>query len=181
MRRPRFYRWIRGRVLQLADTRAFNLRKLAARAQEGLSSDLAAALLLYAHENNCVERLMSFVYDDALRSEFESVERHLGDRSIEKLALRGTPMRSLPDEYRAFLDDYALAYHTPERIAAEKRSLLETVRATMLRTGVSPTELARTLGIDRGNLNAFLTRDEIGRITLEDAQRLVALTTHPAA
>ena len=157
------------------------MRKLAARAQEGLSCDLAPALLLYAHENECLDRLMSFIYDDALRTEFESIERHLGNRSIERLALRGTPMRSLPDAYRNLLEDYARAYYTPEFIAAEKREMLEQTKAAVLRSGASPTELARMLGVDRGNLNAYLTRNEIGRLTLEDAKRLAAFAKQPAA
>ncbi|MBQ9002511.1 MAG: hypothetical protein IJ087_11730, partial [Eggerthellaceae bacterium] len=112
-------------------------------------------------------------YDDDLRREYEKVERHLGDRSIERLALRGTPLQSLPERYRAFLEEFERAYHAPERIASEKRGLLEQTQAAALRTGASPTELARQLGLDRANVSAYLAHGEIGRLTVEDAGRML--------
>ena len=173
MRRPCFHRWIRRRVLELAQMRMFNLRMFAARAQQDPGGELAAALLLYAHENDCLERLMAYVYDPDLRREYEAVERHLGQRSIERLALRGTPLQSLPERYRAFLEEFERAYHRPEHIAAEKRVLLDQTRAAVLRSGASPTELARQLNLDRANVSAYLAHGEIGRLTLEDAKRLL--------
>ena len=173
MRRPRFSRWIRLQVLSLAHTKAFSLRSLAAQAQREANGELAAALLLYAHENQCVSRLMSYVYDEALQREFEKVEAHLGKRSAERLALRGTPMRSLPEKYRALLEAYERAYHTPERIAAEKLALQRQAHEAVLRSGVSPAALARTLGVDPANLHAYITRGETHRINLEAAHRLV--------
>ena len=172
MRRPCFNRWIRSQVLSIAGTRSFNLRKLAAKAQGEHDERLLAALMLYAHENSCVEKLLSYVYDDSARTELISVEQRLGARRIEQLALRGTPMRSLPPDYCDFLIGFEEAYHTPERVDAEKRQLLEQARANLLRTGSSPTELARDLGVDRANLNAYLVRGETQRVTLDVARRL---------
>ena len=172
MRRPKFSRWIRVEILRIADMKRFSLRKLAARSQEKGNEDLAAALLLYAHENDCTERLMGFVYDDALREEYQKVERHLGSRDVERLALRGTPMMSLPVRYRDILEAYERAYYTPERIAAEKREIGERAREAALRAGTSPTELARMLGVDRANLSAFISRGETHRLNLDVARQL---------
>lgn len=178
MRRPRFHRWIKKRVLEESRSKRFSLRKLAAfvQGEECRNDSLAAALLLYAHENGCLERLMSFVYDDALRAEYKAVEGHLGQRPIERLALRDTPMYSLPDAYRGILEEYKRAYHAPERIASEKQTLREQAHDAVLRSGASPAELARALGLDRANLNAYLTRGEIHRLTLADAKRLAMYT-----
>ena len=172
MRRPTFNRWIRTRILSIAHTRSFSLRKLSARAQAEHDDKLLAALMLYAHENDCVQKLLSYVYDEEARRELAAVEQRLGDRSIERLALRGTPMRSLPPVYCDFLIEFEQAYHMPERVDAEKRELLEQAREAMLRTGASPTELARQLGVDRANLNAFLVRGETHRVSLDVARRL---------
>jgi len=175
MRRPRFARWIRVRVLDVSNAQSFSLRKLAAQAQSSAPSELGAALLLYAHENGCLGRLLSFIHDDDLRHEYETVEKHLGQRSIEKLALRGTPMYTLPDAYRTLLADYERAYHAPELLAEEKGALRDRARAGILKSGTSPAALARALEVDPGNLNAFLARGETHRLTLETARRLVEI------
>ena len=174
MRRPRFNRWIKLEVLRLAHTTSFNLRRLAARAQRELaeSDELAAALLLYAHENDQLERLLSYVYDESLRAEYIAVEQRLGKRSIERLALRGTPMMSLPVRYREFLDRYESAYHTPERVASEKQVLWEQSSQAMLRSEIIPSELARELHLDVANLNAYLMRGETQRFTLDTARTI---------
>lgn len=172
MRRPRFYRWIRSETMRMAHTSSFNLRKMAARAQRNPQGELAAALLLYAHENNQVERLFKYVYEQDLLDEYKSIEERIGHRSIERLALRGTPLRSLPDRYGALLEAYDAAYHMPERIANEKGALRESIQLNMLRSGTTPAELARALDLDPGNLNAFLTRGETHRFTLETTRRI---------
>ena len=133
---------------------------------------LAAALLLYAHENNCIEQLMENVHDEALAAEFAKVERHLGDRSVERLALRGTPMMSLPPQYRDIMASFEEAYYKPERIAAEKRELCEKAQLALRESGASATEIAQELGIDRANLSAFLANGETHRLNLEDARKL---------
>ena len=177
MRRPKFSHWIHAEVLRISGSKRFSLRRFSSCIQTEKNPELAAALLLYAHENNAIDKLMGLIYDEELRKEFDKVERHLGSRSIERLALRGTPMMSLPPLYRKFMSDYEDAYYTPERVAQEKRELSEQAREAALRTGASPAELARTLGVDRANLNAYLLRGETHRITLESARRLVAQLT----
>ena len=174
MRRPRFNRWIKSEAMRLAHTTSFNLRRLTALAQRqrAESDELAAALLLYAHENGHLERLLSYVYDDELRAEYATVEQRLGNRSVERLALRGTPMMSLPQSYRTFLERFEAAYHTPERIADEKQQLWEQTRQAMLRSGLLAAELARALNLDAANLNAYLTRGETHRFTLETARSI---------
>lgn len=173
MRRPRFYRWIRLEVLRLAKTRSFNLRKLAAAAQRTGNADLAASLLLYAHENGQLQRLFAYIYNDNLLAQYKQIEQRLGMRSIERLALRGTPLMSLPPLYRAFLERYNAAYHAPEAIASEKRALRQRTLRSMLETGTTPAELAHACGVDPNNLNAYLARGELHRFTLRTA-RLIA-------
>lgn len=181
MRRPRFYRWIRSEVLRIAGTRVFNLRSLAARAQQPGQKKLAAAIMLFAHENECLERLYALVYDQSLLQEYQRVESHLGPRSIERLALRGSPMLQLPQEYRRCLEAYERAFHAPERIADDKDRLRNSSAGYMLKLGLSPTKIAHILGLDAGNTHAYLVRGEVERFTLETAHDIDEYLSSQAA
>ena len=172
MRRPRFKRWIRSEVLRLAGTNSFSLRKFAAKAQRERNPEFDSALLLHAHESGQYNRLMSYLYDEELMAEYRAVEQRLGGRSVERLAFRGTPMMTLPDEYRAIMSRFVDAYHAPELIAEEKRTLWESTRRAVLMSGTSPAELARELGLDPANLSAYLARADVGRFTLATARTI---------
>lgn len=172
MRRPRFKRWIRNEVLRIAGAESFNLRKFAAQAQRDGNRELSCALLMHAHENGQFERLMSFVYDGDVADEFIAIEKHLGQRSIERLALRGIPMRSLPAEYRELLVRFEDAYHTPENIAEEKRQIWEHTKQSVLETGISPAEIAHELGLDQPNVSAYLSNGDVGRFTIATAREI---------
>ena len=186
MRRPKFSRWIRGEVLALAGVQKFNLRKFAADVQRAGGGDsngkdgnreLAAALMLYAHENNQVDKLMSYVYDEELAGEYDAVEQRLGMRSVERLALRGTPMMSLPEPYRELLARFAEAYHTPENITAEKQALWEQTHAALLVSGQTPSEIAQALDLDPANTSAYLSSGDTARFTLETIRQIAHYAT----
>lgn len=177
MRRPRFSRWIRSEVLRLAHTSSFNLRKLTAKAQRDNDEALRAALFLHAYENGQLQRLISYVYDPDVADEYRSIAQHLGQRSLERLALRGTPMMSLPLVYREFLASFEASYHTPERVSAEKDSLRDDIVQAMLRTGTTPSEIAHALNLDASNLNGYLSRGESGRLTLESVRAILDYVT----
>ena len=172
MRRPRFGNWARSELLRETGLESFSLRKLAALAQAEDTSHIAPMLLLYAHESGCIPRLLSFVYDPALHREFELIEHHLGKRSVERLALRGTPMMSLPEPYRAVLTSFEAAYHKPELVDQRKRALQQAAHDSMLRSGSSPAGVARHLGLDPGNTHAFLVKGETHRFSLETAEKI---------
>ena len=167
MRRPRFQSWARSELLKATGSRSFNLRKLAARAQAGSDESLTATLLLYAYESNCLDRLMSYIYDADLKHEYSQVIQHIGKRSVERLALRGTPLMTLPAPYRAVFKAYEEAYYAPERIEEEKRSLQQSSNLAMLQSGGSPADIARDLNLNYENLHAYLVRGEIQRFTLD--------------
>lgn len=167
MRRPKFQNWARTELLRSTGLKTFNLRNLAAIAQASDSPDLATLLMLYAHESDSLEKLMDLTYDSELRKYYVSIEQRLGKRSVERLALRGTPMMTLPKACREAFKAYERAYHAPETIDAEKRQLQEAAHEAMLRKGISPAELAHDLSLDPGNMHAFLVRGETGRFRLE--------------
>jgi len=168
----RFHSWARRQLLALAGMRKFSLRKLAAYAQREGTPEFRAGLFLYAHETDCVERLMSFVYDETVREEYLAIEDRLGARELERLALRGTPMMLLPVAYRGWFEKFEQAYHAPERDAQEKRDLLGRSRAVMLTQGISPGEVADALGLNHANAYAYLSSGDIGRFTVQTAREI---------
>ena len=181
VRRPVFERWIRRECLRVAQTQSFSLVKLAALAQSmhrGPSDRvsrkrLAAALHLYAMSNGCERRLQAHIYDAALRHKQEQVAKHIGARDIQRLALRGTPMLTLPQEYRDIMQAFAEDYHAPELQAEEKRQLHQESRQLQLVKGITPTEIARAVGIAPTNAIAYLSHAAVEKITVETAREIL--------
>lgn len=172
MRRPCFLNWIKSELLRTSGESSFNLRKLAALSQRGRADEMIPLLFLYAHEAECTDRLMSFIIEPRLRADFIKIERQLGKRSIERLALRGTPMMSLPEPYRRVLADYERAYHAPEQLEEQKRKLQKLASDSMLKKGLSPAEIARSLSLDPGNMHAYLVRGDTKRFTIDRARKI---------
>ena len=173
MRRPVFERWMRKKLVAALGMKPFDMRAVAARVQKGGSGPFAAALLLYAYEAGRTDELMALTWSDGLRSEYERVIARLGGRSVEKLALRGTPMMSLPPSYRTLLEAYANDYHKPERISAAKRGLWEQARDLQLKTGVSSAKIAKDLELDPSNTAAYLKGSSLDRLSVESAREIV--------
>lgn len=174
MRRPRFKNWARSELLRTSGLRAFNLRKLAALVQSADTKLSPELLFLYAHEAKCTDRLRSFLYEPNLIERFDSIEHQLWNRSIERLALRGTPMMSLPEQYREVLAAYERAYHAPEMIVSQKKALQESSHLKMLKSGLSPADIAAILDMNASNLHAYLVRGETQRFSLEKARVIEA-------
>ena len=172
MKRVRFHSWMRRQLLKLSNLERFSLRRMAALAQSDDYPEFRAGLLLYAHEADCVDRLMRLVYDEAVREEFLKVESRLGSREIERLALRGTPMMLLPVAYRGWFEGFADAYFAPEREEEEKGDLLDRSRTAMLKKGVSPAEIARALNLNKSNAYAYLSSGDTKRFTVETAREI---------
>jgi len=157
----------------MTGSKRFSLKRFAAAAQKrNASPALRAAVILYAHENDCIPKLRELSLGNELLLEIQEIERHLGSRSVERLALRDTPMMSLPSAYRDLMARYNDAYHTPESVAREKRELRDRTRKAAIESGISPSELAKSLGLDVANMTAYLTRGETHRFSLETARRI---------
>ena len=164
---------MRREILRISKAKSFNFRKLVAQAQRNNAPDrLAAALLLHAYETDRTQKLFELVWDDSLRREYEKALEVFAGRSVELLALRGTPMMSLDPDYWSFLTRYADDYYAPERVASQKRELWEEARQALLKSGVSPAEAAKACGMDVANVTMFLNRAELGRLKMKDIKAL---------
>ena len=171
MRRPVFERWVRREVMREAGTTSYNLRKLAARAQRpGSTERFSALLLLSAYESGRFERLMGYIHNADLAAEYRDVATRLAQRPAEKLALRGTPMMSLPPVYRNIFAEFEDAFHEPEALAQRKRSYWEKSRSLQLRTGVTSVEVSKALELDPSNTSSYLKNGSVNRVSLNTAQ-----------
>ena len=181
MRRPTFKRWIRRQCCAIANTDEFSFVKLVALAQSSRKGAgdtisrrrLSAALHLYALSNDCLERLHERTWSKSLCEKQARVESALGARDIERLALRGTTLLTLPEEYRDVLQEYHESYYAPELLANRKLELQEQARKLQLQTGTYAIDISKATGIAAPNVVAFLKHADVARVTAEGAESMV--------
>jgi len=168
MRRPTLERWIKRQILSLAKTESFNMRKLAASAQDE-NPRLAEPLLLYAYATGKTERLLSFVWKGDLRCSYEDALNAIAGRDLTDTALNRRSVDGLTREYRKFLTSYRIAYRKPESNNESKQLRWERSRTLQLQKGVSTAEIYQSLGLNAGNVNAYLKHGALDRISLQNA------------
>ena len=186
MKRPTFDRWIRRECCRIAQTDSFSLVKLIALAQTSHKGPrdtvarkrLAAALHLYALANECEQRLYNHVWDRKLMERYQQARKVIGSRDLQRLALRGTPMMSLPAEYQAIMSSFYENYYSPELTAEKKSALREEVLELKLKSGTTQTEIAQATGIAVTNVVAFLKNGELNRVSLEGIDAMLKFL-HP--
>jgi len=168
MRRPVFNRWIKRQVLEIAGTDSFSLRKLAAAAQKK-NPRLVEPLLLYAIIAGQVDRLISFVYKNDVLESYKSVLPVLMGIDLEEAALSGQFVDSLPREYSKILTSYRASYNRPETAKDSKRMRWERSRALQLEKGVATADIYRALGLNAGNVNAYMKHGDTDKVSLQNA------------
>ena len=182
MRRPVFNRWIKQECSRIAERDRFSLPQFVALAQSYRENPsdtvdrkrLTAALHLHAIANGCLPRLHEYVWKESLEEHYRRVENALGARDIQRLALRGTPLMSLPQEYRDVLQSFYEAYYAPELLAQQKRSLHEKARLLQLKSGTTSTEIANACGIALPNVVAYLKNAAVEKVSLDSAQAILS-------
>lgn len=148
------------------------MRRLAALGQTDRPR-LVEPLLLYAVSINRVDRLMSLVWKESVRRSYNSVLAILGDTDLESVAMNDELPAGLPREYGKFLASYK-AYRELPVVEERAKSLRRQEALSMkIMLGVSAVSIARGVGIDYGNFNAWLKNDDPNRISAENAARVV--------
>lgn len=164
-----FHRWVR-RQLTEAGKGSFSLGRLAAKAQAENDERLQALLLLYAHGENKLERLLGYIWLDGLADEFLTSSTAIGNRDIGKLALRGTPLLALPEKYNAVMREFANAFKSTTIKANTKHALWEETRALQIKRGIRNCDIYRALDLNPGNTNAYLKHGAVEKMSLANAQ-----------
>ena len=155
-------------MLEIAGVSSFCLRKLAATAQKE-KPRLIEPLLLYAISAGQVDRLISFVYKNDVLESYQSILHLLGGIDLEEAALSGRFDDNLPREYSKFLTSYRASYNRPETAKDSKRMRWERSRALQLEKGVATADIYRALGLNAGNVNAYLKHGDTDKVSLQNA------------
>lgn len=169
MRRPTFSRWISKEIRHLSGNDSLNLRKLASRAQSS-SPRMIEPLLLYAIETKKTQALLDLVWREDIRVSYENVLAALRDyESIQSMALSEEDFAFLPREYGKFLSSYRAAYRKPETDAESKRLRWERSRDIQLKKGISNAEIYKALGLNPGNVNAYMKHGALDKVSLQNS------------
>lgn len=172
MRRPVLKRWLRRELMALSGLDRFSLRKMAAMAQSS-HARLAEPLFLYCKECGQLEALLALTYKGETTTLYHKLEDALGDVDLSELALSGTAPEILPRACAKHLNSFAVDYRKTETIAESKLMRLNRCRALQLETGAGNVEICSALGLDPGNVCAFLKHGDLGRVTLKDATAIM--------
>lgn len=171
MRRISFATWAKRQLSQQLDGR-FNLRELAAIVQHSDDDRLKSLMLLYAASTSRTERLLEFIWDENLANEYRLAASAISQRSIEKLALRGTPMHALNDTYNAVMAEFVEAYNVSDEKASTKKQLWAETRDIQLRYGISNCTIYNGLKLNPGNVNAYLKYGATEKVSIANARRI---------
>ena len=172
MRRPHFDRWIKRQVLELANAESFSLRKFAALAQKEIPR-LREPLLLYAIANGCADKLLSYIYKDEVLNSYKIAFNLLKDVSLTEVALNNLNIEGLPREYSKFFTSYKSAYNKPQTNSESKRMRWERSRMLQLEKGVNTADIYRSLGLNPGNVNAYMKHGALDKVSLENATEIM--------
>ena len=88
-------------------------------------------------------------------------------------------MPMLEDEHSKLHENYKKVYRSYRSVASKqqtddntKRLLLERTRRRQAESGVSNYRLYRDLGLNPGNVNAYLKHGDVGKVSLDTARKL---------
>jgi len=133
---------------------------------------LSAPLVLWAVETDHVDRLTGLLADRPLLvSELRAAQRLRSDGRLER-ALEG-PRSPLRPEYAKAWQSYVARRDAPRRDADLKLAARQRALALAAQKHVSRYRLAKDLGLNPGNLHAFLTQGNPRRLSLDKAVGLV--------
>lgn len=170
MRRLTFAGFLAPYVRALAGLDSLSLPKLAERAAEELR--LREPLLLWAAVTGRGERLAPFLADEALRDEL-SLLMQLHTKAALEPALDCEDARLRP-EYTKAWRSYTVRRDAKSRDASLKLTLRDRVLALEAQKHVTRYRMAKDLGLNPGNLHAFLTQGNATKLSLDRAAALVS-------
>jgi len=170
MRRPSFKGWVSRELKHLSGENTLNLRRLAYLAQ-GPTPRLRERLILYAIATGQTDKLKNLLYDELMMSELTALEQAL--RAIDIDNPNEMQQASLPIRYEKAINSFAAAYHAIDTKNESKRLRWERTVRLQKEKGVSNAEIYHALGVNAGNVNAYLKNGDIDRVTLDTATSIM--------
>ena len=166
MRRPNFVGWVSRELRYLSGENTLNLRRLAFLAQNNVPR-LWERLVFYTIATCRVDRLKTFLYRDDLAAELDEICEKVGSANFNDPC--SAEHLQLPPRYDKVLLSYKAAYRKIDARNASKMLRWEKSVEIQKKKGVSNAQICQALGLDAGNINAYLKYAQIDRVSLEKA------------
>lgn len=171
VRRPNFEPWSRRYLLHLSGLSRFDFPRLCVMACHS-EGRLREPLLLYALQSDRFPELMAMTDDSELRGEYEHAADSLGELAPQDYALEHGYDPSTGDRYRKVLNSFYADWHRPETLARSKSIRRDACLRAKRERGVPVAPICRELGLNVGNVNAWLKNGDMSKVSLENATRL---------
>lgn len=169
MRRLTFKGFLESYVKHLAAEETVDLTRLASLLPR--EPRLAEPLVLWAAVTGRGARLAELLGERPLASEARAVERLAEKGLLEKALSAASP--DLRPEYAKAWRSYVSRRDAPSRDARLKLEARQRVLSLETEKNVTRYRMAKDLGLNPGNLYAFLVQGDARRLSLDKALRLV--------
>jgi len=170
MRRPSFKGWVSRELVYLSGENTINLRRLAFLAQNS-EPRLWERLVLYAITTDQASRLRGYLYRGEMIAELDVIIEQV--KGLDFNYPDNIENLQLPPRYQKAMHSYAAAYHRIDIRNASKKLRWQKSVDLQKKKGISNAEISRSLGLDAGNINAYLKYADINRISLETATEIM--------
>ena len=170
MRQLTFCGFLARYVRQLSQSNTNSICKLA---QEATSNNprLKAPLLLFALYSGNGDMLLSATKDAALQAHYHNLLRDFTPETMT-IALDENNHR-LDDQYFKVWHSYQAVKNRSISDADTKELIRNKVRRLQGKSGVTNCRIYKDLGLNTGNLNAWLDHGHTGRVSLSTARRVL--------
>lgn len=167
-----FRGWLLSYCQELTGLKTTSVKKLVS-AVEGSAPHASAAVFFLAVETERVDDLLDRASDPELLAEWESMAAMLPESPTGAEAFARTNYDDLPIRYRKVIDAYDAVAEGRENDERAKALMAEKTVAALANAGKTRYRLCRDLGLNEGNVYAWLAGDpsKVSRATARRAWR----------
>lgn len=177
MRELTFKGFLSRYVRELSSSDTVSLYKLAAEAGTN-NPRLKEPLLLYAMFSNKQDVLMKATKMPSLRSEFEEVVLQYTVDEVLKMLKEKSVM--LSEEYHKVWRSYISEKNRYKTDDYTKELVRKKVKRLQMSGNISNYRIYADLGLNPGNLNAWLKHGECGKVSLNTARKVLSYVENAA-
>lgn len=164
-----FRGWLLSYCQELTGLKTTSVKKLAAAVEDNAPHASAAVFLLAVNEEK-LDSLLEHVFEPDLREEWNYIASMLPENQTDAEAFARLAYRGLPSRYRKVLDAYDAIAEGQENDSRAKTLMAEKTIAALARAGRSRYRLCRDLGLNEGNVYAWLAGDP-SKVSRDTARR----------
>jgi hypothetical protein len=165
-----FVGWLKSELSRMSGGGPLRLKRLVNLAQIEIPR-LAPLLLFYAIETDRVDHLLAAVDDEELGNEYREVLVLCKGRKFN--ALPDTIQNRLPWSYRKLIASWKAVRDKNSNRSHSKELRLNRTLALKEEKGVTNAQIYQTLGLNPGNVNAYLKHRDVSKVSLETATNIM--------